>query len=151
MIAGLSSEARMREAGGLASSFADKRRRAWRLSGPIDWVLFGAFIAGLGWTPLWYGSNDSIGCGVSVRHDQDIVPSVAASTAVLAGMHALADFSLQVQAVALTFVPLLGAGVAQSDELFAPPSRLADDIERESSIFHEITFRSPGVKNLRES
>jgi hypothetical protein len=138
MIAGLSSEGRMREAGGLASSFADKRRRAWRLSGPIDWVLFGAF-------------NDSIGCGASVRHEQDIIPSVAASTAVLAGMHALADFSLQVQAVALTFVPLLGAGVAQSDELFAPPSRLADDIERESSIFHEITFRSPGVQNLRES
>jgi hypothetical protein len=30
-------------------------------------------------------------------------------------VHALADFSLQIQAVALTFAGILGAGVAQSE------------------------------------
>jgi hypothetical protein len=39
---------------------------------------------------------------------------VAASIAFLVGVHSLADFSLQVQAVALTFIAVLGAGVAQS-------------------------------------
>jgi hypothetical protein len=31
------------------------------------------------------------------------------------GVHALVDFSLQIQAVALTFMAVLGAGVAQSE------------------------------------
>jgi hypothetical protein len=42
------------------------------------------------------------------------VPGFAASVAFLVGVHALADFSLQMQAVALTFAAVLGAGVAQS-------------------------------------
>jgi hypothetical protein len=32
----------------------------------------------------------------------------------LLGAHALVDFSMQMQAVAITFMALLGAGVAQS-------------------------------------
>jgi O-Antigen ligase len=42
------------------------------------------------------------------------VPRVAASVALLVGVHALVDFSLQIQAVAITFMAVLGAGVAQS-------------------------------------
>jgi O-antigen ligase len=42
-------------------------------------------------------------------------PGVAASVALLLGAHALVDFSLQLQAVAITFMALLGAGVAQSE------------------------------------
>jgi O-antigen ligase len=42
-------------------------------------------------------------------------PCVAASVACLLGAHALVDFTLQLQAIALTFMALLGAGVAQSE------------------------------------
>jgi hypothetical protein len=42
-------------------------------------------------------------------------PGVVASVALLLGAHALVDFSLQLQAVAITFMALLGAGVAQSE------------------------------------
>lgn len=52
--------------------------------------------------------------GAIMRRTQAVIPSIAVSVAVLAGVHALADFSLQMQAVALTFMALLGAGVAQS-------------------------------------
>ena len=43
------------------------------------------------------------------------VPRVAAAVSFLVGIHALVDFSLQIQAVALTFMAVLGAGVAQSE------------------------------------
>jgi hypothetical protein len=43
-----------------------------------------------------------------------MVCCVAVSVAFLAGVHALVDFSLQIQAVTLTFMAVLGAGVAQS-------------------------------------
>ena len=49
-----------------------------------------------------------------------MVPRVATSVAILVGVQALVDFSLQIQAVTLTFMALLGAGVAQSES-----SRLA--------------------------
>jgi O-antigen ligase len=52
--------------------------------------------------------------GAATRQEGVTVPCVAASVAFLVGVHALADFSLQIQAVALTFMALLGAGVAQS-------------------------------------
>ncbi len=42
-------------------------------------------------------------------------PRVAAAAAVLVGVHALVDFSLQIQAVTLTFAAILGAGVAQTE------------------------------------
>ena len=42
-------------------------------------------------------------------------PCVAAAAAFLVGVHALVDFSLQIQAVALTFAAILGAGVAQAE------------------------------------
>jgi hypothetical protein len=55
--------------------------------------------------------------GAITRHE-GMTPRVAASVAV--GAQALADFSLQMQAVTLTFMALLGAGLAQSES-----SRLA--------------------------
>ena len=39
---------------------------------------------------------------------------IATAVSVLVGMHAVVDFSLQIQAVTLTFMAILGAGVAQS-------------------------------------
>jgi O-antigen ligase len=41
------------------------------------------------------------------------IPAIASAVAVLVGVHALVDFSLQIQAVTLTFIALLGSGVAQ--------------------------------------
>ncbi len=52
--------------------------------------------------------------GSITRRHGATVPRVAASAAFLVGVHALVDFSLQIQAVALTFMAILGAGVAQS-------------------------------------
>jgi hypothetical protein len=58
--------------------------------------------------------------GAITRQQNEMMPCVAASVAFLLGVHALVDFSLQMQAVAITFMALLGAGVAQSES-----SRLA--------------------------
>lgn len=49
------------------------------------------------------------------RQSNMMVPRVAASAACLVGIHSLVDFSLQIQAVAVTFAAILGAGVAQSE------------------------------------
>jgi O-antigen ligase len=53
--------------------------------------------------------------GAITRRQNETMPCVAASVAVLVGVHSLVDFSLQMQAVAITFMALLGAGVAQSE------------------------------------
>ena len=53
--------------------------------------------------------------GATMRQMNETLPCVAASVGFLLGAHALVDFSLQMQAIALTFMALLGAGVAQSD------------------------------------
>ena len=58
--------------------------------------------------------------GATSRQKNAMVPCVAASVAFLVGVHSFVDFSLQIQAVAITFMALLGAGVAQSES-----SRLA--------------------------
>jgi O-antigen ligase len=52
--------------------------------------------------------------GTNVRREGVMVPAIATGVASLVGVHALADFSLQMQAVALTFTAILGAGIAQS-------------------------------------
>jgi O-antigen ligase len=54
------------------------------------------------------------------RQKNEMIPCVAASGAFLLGAHSLLDFSLQMQGIAITFMALLGAGVAQSES-----SRLA--------------------------
>jgi O-antigen ligase len=53
--------------------------------------------------------------GATTRQMNETLPCVAASVAFLLGFHALVDFSLQMQAIAITFMALLGAGVAQSE------------------------------------
>jgi O-antigen ligase len=53
--------------------------------------------------------------GAVRRQKNETMPCVAASIAFLLGIHALVDFSLQMQAVAITFMAVLGAGVAQSE------------------------------------
>jgi hypothetical protein len=58
--------------------------------------------------------------GAATRQENEMIPCVAASVAFLLGVHSLVDFSLQMQAIAITFMALLGAGVAQSES-----SRLA--------------------------
>ena len=54
-------------------------------------------------------------CGRGAMLRQQItIPCIATGIAFLVGIHAMVDFSLQIQAVTLTFVAILGAGVAQS-------------------------------------
>jgi O-antigen ligase len=52
--------------------------------------------------------------GAMTRRENATMPRVAAAAAALVGIHSLVDFSLQIQAVALTFAAMLGAGVAQA-------------------------------------
>jgi O-antigen ligase/polysaccharide polymerase Wzy-like membrane protein len=57
----------------------------------------------------------------ALRRRQDaIVPRVAASAAILVGVNSLVGYGLQMQAVAITLMAILGAGIAQSQS-----SRLA--------------------------
>ncbi len=52
--------------------------------------------------------------GLSRRQRDTIYPAVALSATVLVAAHALVDFSLQIPAVAITYMAILGIGVAQS-------------------------------------
>jgi O-antigen ligase len=54
--------------------------------------------------------------GARIRQRDATIPAIAASVSVLIGVHAFLDFSLQIQAVTLTFMAVLGAGVAQATE-----------------------------------
>ena len=56
--------------------------------------------------------------GARTRKRGATIPAIAASVSVLVGAHALLDFSLQIQAVTLTYMAILGAGVAQA---YDPP------------------------------
>jgi O-antigen ligase len=53
--------------------------------------------------------------GAVSRRENAMMPLIAVCAAILVGAHALVDFSLQIQAVALTIVALLGAGIAQAE------------------------------------
>jgi O-antigen ligase len=61
--------------------------------------------------------------GARTRQQGMMVPCVATAVACLIGLHALVDFSLQMQAVTLTFMAVLGAGVAQSKSSRQPVHR----------------------------
>ncbi len=52
--------------------------------------------------------------GARIGERDTTIPLVAVSVSVLVGVHALVDFSLQIQAVTLTYMAVLGIGVAQS-------------------------------------
>jgi O-antigen ligase len=66
--------------------------------------------------------------GARVRKRGGTIPAIAASVSFLVGAHALVDFSLQIQAVALTYMAILGAGVAQASDRFT--ASLPDDGSR---------------------
>jgi O-antigen ligase len=53
--------------------------------------------------------------GAMTRQENEMIPCVAVSVAFLLGVHSLVDFSLQMQAIAVTFMALVGLGVAQSE------------------------------------
>ncbi|HET8720547.1 MAG TPA: hypothetical protein VFM24_00870, partial [Nitrospira sp.] len=53
--------------------------------------------------------------GAMTRHEDEIIPCIAASVAFLAAAHSLVDFSLQIEAIGITFMAVLGAGVAQAE------------------------------------
>ena len=52
--------------------------------------------------------------GAATRKAGATIPAIAAGVTCLIALNALVDFSLQIQAVTLTFMAILGAGVAQS-------------------------------------
>lgn len=52
--------------------------------------------------------------GARTRKAGAIVPAIAGSVACMIGLSALVDFSLEIQAVTLTFMAILGVGIAQS-------------------------------------
>ena len=54
--------------------------------------------------------------GARTRQRDATIPAVAASVSFLVGINAFVDFSLQIQAVTLTYMAVLGAGVAQARE-----------------------------------
>ena len=73
-------------------------------------VIFGALLVGCVAVPL-------LRClkGAMTRVENASIPALAASAGALVGLHSLIDFSMQIQAVTLTFMALLGAGLAQSE------------------------------------
>lgn len=52
--------------------------------------------------------------GAFRRHRDAIIPCIAAGASLLIGLQSLVDFSMQIPAVAVAFLVLLGAGVAQA-------------------------------------
>jgi O-Antigen ligase len=52
--------------------------------------------------------------GAASQQRDVTIPAVAVSVSVLVGVHALVDFSLQIQAITLTYMAVLGLGVAQA-------------------------------------
>jgi O-antigen ligase len=80
-------------------------------------LVFGsALIASLGWLVLK--------CFVgALERRQNATPAIVASAcSLLVGVHALVDFSLQIEGVALTYMAILGIGVAQSESSRASAS-----------------------------
>lgn len=74
-------------------------------------LVFGAMLIGSVVLLVWRCLK-----GAATRRRGATVPAIAASVSFLVGVHALVDFSLQIQAVTLTYMAVLGAGVAQSIE-----------------------------------
>jgi O-antigen ligase len=73
-------------------------------------LIFGPMLVATVAVLVWYCVK-----GAATRQMNETLPGVAAGVAFLLGVHALVDFTLQLQAIAITFMALLGAGVAQSE------------------------------------
>jgi O-antigen ligase len=52
--------------------------------------------------------------GLRIRRRDALYPALGLAASVLVGLHSMVDFSLQIPAVTITYVFLLGIGVAQS-------------------------------------
>jgi O-antigen ligase len=77
-------------------------------------VVFGTMLLGVGMSLV-------VRClKGAVKRRNALLPIIAASVGFLVAVHALVDFSLQIQAVTLTVMAVLGAGIAQAES-----SRLA--------------------------
>ncbi len=74
-------------------------------------LLFGGMLIASLVTLVW-----SCVKGATSRQRNATITAIAGSVSVLVGVHALADFSLQIQAVTLTYMAILGAGVGQCFE-----------------------------------
>ena len=96
--------------------FADEVTSHWEKA-HNDWL---ETLFDLGWPAalLWFAVLFWLCCrclaGAFRRRRDRIYPMVGGCACVLVGLHALADFSLQIPAVAITFAVLLGVGVGQS-------------------------------------
>ena len=72
--------------------------------------------------------------GARTRRRDATIPAIAASVSVLVGVNALVDFSLQIQAVTLTYLALLGAGVAQARDVpFLHHTRVDQSTQRSAA------------------
>ncbi len=68
--------------------------------------------------------------GALTRRQDAEVPMLAAAVCALVGAHALVDFSLQMQGLAVTFAAILGAGVSQSWSRSEPGGARPNDARR---------------------
>jgi hypothetical protein len=68
--------------------------------------------------------------GARTRQRDATIPAIAASVSFLVGVNAFVDFSLQIQAVTLTYMAILGAGVAQARDDVLPKARAIDHSSR---------------------
>ena len=82
-------------------------------------LLFGAMLIACVVVLVWYCVK-----GARTRKRNATIPAIAVSVSFLVGAHAFVDFSLQLQAVALTYMAVLGAGVAQASD--PPPVGITD-------------------------
>jgi O-antigen ligase len=62
----------------------------------------------------WMIAFGALAHGVSTRRRDRIIPAAALSVGLLAALHSLVDFSLQIPGFAMVVFGLLGAGIAQS-------------------------------------
>jgi O-antigen ligase len=96
--------------------FADERT-ASSYKAHNDWLEM-MFELGLPGAFLWFVVLGGLGIrclfGFFRRRRDHVYPMAGFSACVLVGLHSLADFSLQIPAVAVTFAVLLGVGVAQT-------------------------------------
>jgi O-antigen ligase len=80
--------------------------------------------------------------GARTRQRGATIPAIAASVSLLVGVHALVDFSLQIQAITLTYMAILGAGVAQArDDLHSGQSN-----DQVSQLKRQFSQRSEGTR-----
>ena len=94
--------------------FRDQSVSTW---GYGEWPTIPIWKCSKDWASVWVDAGRKrrllvLRCvkGAMTRQMNEMLPCVAASVAFLLGVHALVDFSLQMQAIAITFMALLGAG-----------------------------------------